>query len=180
MSSHPELSHLTYLVISMILLLCPCLSDILENVEKTLTCLGVCTVFGSAPISMIDRKQARKASDEWNEPDSAFSIEGCYHHLLLLPTTAHTTCHHHLLPTLPPPQPIPTTTTMDLAVEVKKLCFSYQGNNSEGISGEQTLQDVDLVLPKGARCLLVGANGCKSTRPHHISTTRIEPRLSTT
>lgn len=49
----------------------------------------------------------------------------------------------------------------DLALEVQKLCFSYQGNDSEGVEGEQTLEDVDLVLPKGARCLLVGANGCE-------------------
>lgn len=68
---------------------------------------------------------------------------------------------------------------MDLAVEVKKLCFSYQGNNSEGISGEQTLQDVDLVLPKGARCLLVGANGCKSTSSPPLPSTRPLPATGT-
>ena len=50
------------------------------------------------------------------------------------------------------------------AIDVRKLCFSYQGNNSEGVSGEQTLEDIDLDLPQGARCLLIGANGSgKST-----------------
>jgi len=49
----------------------------------------------------------------------------------------------------------------DLAIDVQKLCFSYQGNNSEGVSGEQTLEDIDLNLPQGARCLLIGANGCE-------------------
>jgi len=63
----------------------------------------------------------------------------------------------------------------DPAIEVKKLCFSYQGNNSEGVTGEQTLEDVDLHLPQGARCLLIGANGCEST----ITTTRV-PHLNST
>lgn len=49
----------------------------------------------------------------------------------------------------------------DPAIDVQKLCFSYQGNNSEGIAGEQTLEDIDLNLPQGARCLLIGANGCE-------------------
>lgn len=78
-------------------------------------------------------------------------------------------------PNLPPPSIIPSSTissptTMAIspeepAIDVRKLCFSYQGNNSEGVSGEQTLEDIDLDLPQGARCLLIGANGCKLHLP---------------
>lgn len=55
-------------------------------------------------------------------------------------------------------------TQVDLAIEVKKLCFSYSGSDVDGIAGEQTLEDIDLVLPQASRCLLIGANGSgKST-----------------
>ena len=64
----------------------------------------------------------------------------------------------------------------DPAIEVKKLCFSYQGNNSEGVTGEQTLEDVDLHLPQGARCLLIGANGCESAMT--MATTIRVPQLN--
>ena len=52
-----------------------------------------------------------------------------------------------------------------LAVDVRQLSFTYtQGAEASPVSPEQTLEDVDLVLGKGARCLLIGANGCESRR----------------
>ena len=49
-----------------------------------------------------------------------------------------------------------------LAVDVRQLSFTYtQGAEAAPLTHEQTLEDIDLVLGKGARCLLIGANGCE-------------------
>jgi ABC-type multidrug transport system fused ATPase/permease subunit len=62
------------------------------------------------------------------------------------------------------------------AVEVKELTFSYQQSNNSGGGGGRTttapsassstppsscmvLQDLNLSLERGSRCLLIGANG---------------------
>lgn len=67
----------------------------------------------------------------------------------------------------------------DFTVDVRKLCFAYVGNSSEGVAGEQTLVDVDLQLPKGSRCLLVGANGCElSSRPSTFHVADWNPTLA--
>jgi ABC-type glutathione transport system ATPase component len=58
----------------------------------------------------------------------------------------------------------PSTAEELLAIEVRGLTFTYtQGAESSPIKPEQTLEDIDLLLAKGARCLLIGANGCEST-----------------
>lgn len=50
-----------------------------------------------------------------------------------------------------------------LAIEVRQLSFTYtQGAEASPVRPEQTLEDIDLLLGKGARCLLIGANGCES------------------
>ncbi|KAJ9111527.1 hypothetical protein QFC20_002499 [Naganishia adeliensis] len=52
-----------------------------------------------------------------------------------------------------------------LAIEVRQLTFTYtQGAEATAVTHEQTLEDIDLILGKGSRCLLIGANGSgKST-----------------
>jgi energy-coupling factor transporter ATP-binding protein EcfA2 len=58
----------------------------------------------------------------------------------------------------------PSTAEELLAIEVRGLTFTYtQGAESSPIKPEQTLEDIDLLLAKGARCLLIGANGCESS-----------------
>lgn len=50
-----------------------------------------------------------------------------------------------------------------LAIEVRQLTFTYtQGAEATAVTHEQTLEDIDLILGKGSRCLLIGANGCTS------------------
>ncbi|KAJ9121539.1 hypothetical protein QFC22_002157 [Naganishia vaughanmartiniae] len=52
-----------------------------------------------------------------------------------------------------------------LAIEVRELSFTYtQGAEATRLTAEQTLEDIDLLLERGSRCLLIGANGSgKST-----------------
>lgn len=44
-----------------------------------------------------------------------------------------------------------------LAIQVEQLSFRY--SNVAAPDGPYVLKDVDLNLPKGSRCILVGANG---------------------
>lgn len=56
----------------------------------------------------------------------------------------------------------PSDPEEQLAIEVRQLTFTYtQGAESSPIKPEQTLEDIDLLLARGARCLLIGANGCE-------------------
>lgn len=55
-----------------------------------------------------------------------------------------------------------STPSSELSIEVKQLCFAYTHTPDGHATGEQTLEDIDLVLGKGSRCLLIGANGCQS------------------
>ena len=48
-------------------------------------------------------------------------------------------------------------TSNDLALEVNSLFFQYSQINAP--PGPPVLEDVTLNLPKGSRCILVGANG---------------------
>ncbi len=57
------------------------------------------------------------------------------------------------------------TMSHELAIEVRKLCFAYQTVEA-GETVDQTLEDIDLVLKPGERCLLIGANGCKARSRH--------------
>lgn len=68
-----------------------------------------------------------------------------------------------------------------LAIEVRELSFTYtQGAESTRLTAEQTLEDIDLLLARGSRCLLIGANGCKYPEytASHFIPTDIEYRLS--
>ena len=47
------------------------------------------------------------------------------------------------------------TDTDQLAIEVQKLTFSFPQSTSK----LPALKDVDLVLPRGAICIMVGSNG---------------------
>lgn len=50
------------------------------------------------------------------------------------------------------------------AVEIRDLDFSYPGVDGQPLAGVPPLiQDLNLVLPKGSRCLLLGANGAGKT-----------------
>lgn len=53
------------------------------------------------------------------------------------------------------------TTTTDLSIEVRDLTFAYNYTPDGHVTGDQTLEDIDLILKRGSRCLLIGANGCK-------------------
>ena len=52
-------------------------------------------------------------------------------------------------------KPLPTIPPYDTtrAIEINELTFSYDPNLAP------TLNKLDLQLPKGSRCLLIGANG---------------------
>jgi ABC-type multidrug transport system fused ATPase/permease subunit len=66
------------------------------------------------------------------------------------------------LPTIPP--------YGDNAIEISNLTFSYRSDSSGSSSssnrpGNVVLKDLNLTLPSGSRCLLIGANGSgKSVR----------------
>mmetsp|Transcript_4032 Transcript_4032/g.7187 ORF Transcript_4032/g.7187 Transcript_4032/m.7187 type:complete len:327 (+) Transcript_4032:110-1090(+) len=67
--------------------------------------------------------------------------------------------------TSPPPKPLPTVPPYDETkdISISDLNFSYP-------KCKPTLQDLNLTLPKGSRCLLIGANGSgKSTLLRLIS-----------
>uniref|UniRef100_A0A7S3XE31 ABC transporter domain-containing protein n=1 Tax=Picocystis salinarum TaxID=88271 RepID=A0A7S3XE31_9CHLO len=50
------------------------------------------------------------------------------------------------------------------AVEIRNLDFSYPGVDGQPLAGVPPLiQELNLVLPKGSRCLLLGANGAGKT-----------------
>ena len=59
----------------------------------------------------------------------------------------------------PKPKPLPKIPDHENAIDVKGLTFAYDQNPSATI-----LNDLNLTLPTGSRCLLIGANGSgKST-----------------
>ena len=63
------------------------------------------------------------------------------------------------MPEYPKPKPLPAVPDHEHSVYVKGLTFSYDQNPTATI-----LNDLNLTLPTGARCLLIGANGSgKST-----------------
>ena len=63
------------------------------------------------------------------------------------------------MPEYPKPKPLPPVPDHEHSVSVKGLTFSYDQNPTATI-----LNDLNLTLPTGARCLLIGANGSgKST-----------------
>jgi CCR4-NOT complex subunit CAF16 len=63
------------------------------------------------------------------------------------------------MPTFPPPKPLPKLPEHEHAISVIGLTFSYDQNPTAKI-----LNDLNLTLPTGSRCLLIGANGSgKST-----------------
>jgi CCR4-NOT complex subunit CAF16 len=64
------------------------------------------------------------------------------------------------MPEFPKPKPLPTIPDYgENAIDVKGLTFAYDSNPTAII-----LNDLNLTLPKGSRCLLIGANGSgKST-----------------
>ena len=56
--------------------------------------------------------------------------------------------------TFPPPKPLPSLPEYGPnAIEVQNLTFGYGG------SAKPVLSDLNLSLPTGSRCLLIGANG---------------------
>jgi CCR4-NOT complex subunit CAF16 len=66
---------------------------------------------------------------------------------------------------LPAVKPLPTIPAYgDNAIEVSNLTFSYRSDSS-GSGGSSNrpdnvvLKDLNLSLPTGSRCLLIGANG---------------------
>jgi CCR4-NOT complex subunit CAF16 len=63
------------------------------------------------------------------------------------------------MPEYPKPKPLPKLPEHENSVSIKGLTFSYDINPNAVI-----LNDLNLTLPKGSRCLLIGANGSgKST-----------------
>ena len=64
-------------------------------------------------------------------------------------------------PTAPPAGAAPPAAASP-AIAVNGLSWSYRGG---GGGGKNALRDVNFELPKGARCLLVGANGAGKTTP---------------
>lgn len=81
------------------------------------------------------------------------------------------------LPFLPSRFIMSAPTPEQLAIEVRQLTFTYtQGAESSPIKPEQTLEDIDLLLARGARCLLIGANGCESSsQPRNWVGARADP-----
>lgn len=71
-----------------------------------------------------------------------------------------------LTKSVPPPKPPPTIPEYDTnrAVCIENMTFSYNNSNNGYQKSPPILQDLNLNLPAGSRCLLIGANGSgKST-----------------
>lgn len=62
-------------------------------------------------------------------------------------------------------QDMTTNGEIELAIEVHKLTFAFP----QATTALPALKDVDLVLPRGAICILVGSNGAGGYRDKHFT-----------